>query len=227
MHENRLPPELAVMAQLVEGLQAALGRSAEVTLHDFRNPDHSLVAIAGQVTGRQVGAPMTDRLLETLRRYGDDAPNIVGLKTRTRDGRLLRTSTMFIRDRTGKIIGSLGINVDLTEQEMAARVLADMLGHADQPTESINFAIDVGETMQQMIEAALVSSGRPSQLLDREERLALVGALDARGLFLIRGAVDEVASRLGVSRFTVYGYLDEIRKESGKQTTTDPVSDHQ
>lgn len=226
MKEYRLPPELAVLSQLVDGLQAVLGRSVEVTLHDFRNPDHSLIAIAGKVTGRQVGAPMTDRLLETLRRYGDDAPNIVGVRTRARDGRLLRTSTIFVRNRNGKIIGSLGFNVDLTEQEMAARVLAELLGTNDQPTEAINFAFDVTETMQAMIESALAQSGRPSQFLDREERLSLIRVLDTRGLFLIKGAVDEMAARLGVSRFTVYGYLDEIRKENGKEPAGDsPAAD--
>lgn len=216
MQAGQLPPELAAIRHLVEGLQGALGRSAEVTLHDFRCPDHSLVAIAGTVTGRKVGAPMTDRLLETLRRHGDDAPNILGLKTRMRDGRLLRTSTIFIRNSEGKIIGSLGINLDLTEQEMAARALSDLLGAEEPPTESVNFAMDVAETMQTMIEMALSSAGRPAQFLDRDERLALIRSLEARGLFLIRGALDELAARLGVSRFTVYGYLEEIRKENGK-----------
>jgi predicted transcriptional regulator YheO len=204
---DALPPELALLSQLIEGLQTTLGRTAEITLHNFRNPDHSLAAIAGKVTGRSVGAPMTDRLLETMRRHGNDAPNIINVKTRTRDGRLLRSSTLFIRNSKGKVIGSMGINVDLTDQELAARVLADLVG-------SIDFAADVSETMQSMIEIALHQSGRAPQLLSREERLELIRILDTKGLFLIRGAVDEVATRLGVSRFTVYGYLDEIRKET-------------
>lgn len=220
MKENRLPQELSVLTQVVEGLQAALGRSAEVTLHDFRNPDHSLIAIAGQVTGRQVGAPMTDRLLETLKRHGDDAPNILGLRTRLRDGRLIRTSTIFIRNRSGKIIGSMGVNVDLTDQEIAARILAEMLGNDEQPTESIHFALDVNETMQAIIESALAQATRPAQFLDREERLALLRVLDSRGLFQIKGAVEEIGARLGVSRFTVYGYLDEIRKSGGHAEDT-------
>jgi predicted transcriptional regulator YheO len=31
-----------------------------------------------------------------------------------------------------------------------------------------------------------------------------------RGLFVIRGSVERVAARLGVTKFTIYNYLDEI-----------------
>lgn len=212
---KRLPPELAILVQMVAGLQATLGRTAEVVVHDFRTPAHSVIAIAGNVTGRKVGAPLTDRLLEVYRKHGDSAPDIINVRTRTRNGMLLRSTTVFIRNRNGKIVGSLGVNLDQSEYEVAARLLADVLGTGDSnPDEAIDFSVDVNEMMQSMIESGLALVGRPPQLLNREERVSLVRALETRGLFLIKGAVEEVAKRIGISRFTLYGYLDEVRKSA-------------
>ncbi len=44
----------------------------------------------------------------------------------------------------------------------------------------------------------------------REQRIQVVRDLERRGIFLIKGAVDEVARLLGVSRYTVYNYRKEV-----------------
>ena len=43
------------------------------------------------------------------------------------------------------------------------------------------------------------------------EKVQLVQSLEFQGAFLFRGAVDFVAKSLGVSKFTVYNYLKEVR----------------
>lgn len=208
-----LPPELEALKPVVRGLAATLGRWCEVVLHDFSQPQSSLAAIEGDVTGRSVGAPMTERLLQALRTHGDAAPDYLNVKTRTREGRLLKSSTIFIRNRKGKVIGSLGINLDMTELEIAGRVIALHLGEGGEPeADAISFAADVNDLVNHILEAAIRQSGKPVALLDRDEKVALIRSLDARGYFLIRGSVEEVARRLGISRFTVYSYLEEARK---------------
>lgn len=47
--------------------------------------------------------------------------------------------------------------------------------------------------------------------LRREEKLELIRFMDQRGIFLLKGAVDHVGSRMGISRVTVYSYIDEVR----------------
>jgi uncharacterized protein YqgV (UPF0045/DUF77 family) len=44
--------------------------------------------------------------------------------------------------------------------------------------------------------------------LSREGKQAAVRMLDARGAFLLRRAVDDVADAMGVSRITIYNYLN-------------------
>lgn len=50
--------------------------------------------------------------------------------------------------------------------------------------------------------------GQPLVELSREEKQAVVARLDDAGAFLLRRSVDEVADVLGVSRFTIYNYLN-------------------
>jgi hypothetical protein len=57
--------------------------------------------------------------------------------------------------------------------------------------------------------------GRPLAQLDRKEKQTIVRILEERGAFSVRHGVETVASALGVSRFTVYNYLnrENARKE--------------
>ena len=47
--------------------EGVLGENAEVVLRDCRKPDHDIIAIAnGHVSGRTIGAPITDFTLSIL-----------------------------------------------------------------------------------------------------------------------------------------------------------------
>ncbi len=50
--------------------------------------------------------------------------------------------------------------------------------------------------------------GEPVERLDREGKQAVVHRLDQLGAFTLRKAVEDIADRLQVSRFTVYNYLN-------------------
>ncbi|WP_031073635.1 helix-turn-helix domain-containing protein [Streptomyces sp. NRRL WC-3742] len=50
--------------------------------------------------------------------------------------------------------------------------------------------------------------GRPLAELDRLEKQRVVALLEERGAFTVRHGVETVATALGVSRFTVYNYLN-------------------
>ncbi|MFE7590421.1 helix-turn-helix domain-containing protein [Kitasatospora sp. NPDC057512] len=58
--------------------------------------------------------------------------------------------------------------------------------------------------------------GRPLAELDRLEKQRVVALLEERGAFTVRHGVETVASALGVSRFTVYNYLN--RQDGAKSS---------
>ena len=54
---------------------------------------------------------------------------------------------------------------------------------------------------------------RPSDM-DRAQKQTAVRQLDQSGAFLLRGAVDDVAGWMGVSRVTLYTYLNALNADS-------------
>jgi predicted transcriptional regulator YheO len=61
-----------------------------------------------------------------------------------------------------------------------------------------------------MIEENLNDRGRPAHLLTRAERIELRRRLKERGALNMRGAVEQIAASLNVSRAAVHNYLQEI-----------------
>lgn len=52
--------------------------------------------------------------------------------------------------------------------------------------------------------------GKPFHELNREQKQAAVRLLNERGAFLLRRSVEAVADAIGVSRITIYNYLNAI-----------------
>jgi hypothetical protein len=64
------------------------------------------------------------------------------------------------------------------------------------------------KTIDNLLDLAEAGMSKPIQDMSRTEKQQVVRFLDERGAFLIRKAVATVADRLGVTRFTIYNYLD-------------------
>lgn len=59
-----------------------------------------------------------------------------------------------------------------------------------------------------------ILDGCDVRLLTREERLDKIRFMEKRGIFQVKGSIDHVAESLGITKVTVYSYLDAIRKKS-------------
>lgn len=215
MEERELHPNLQVALHMVDGLSEMLGQRYEVILHDLSHVESSIVALRGNVTNRKIGGPVTNYLLQLLRRYGDSAPDSINYRNVTPDGRVLRSSTMFIRDEDRHIIGSLCINQDLTDFIVASKLCQEMIVFQEPAKEEDKaeelFAHDISEVMESMVQTELEMVQKPVAYMQKDDKLALVGSLEEKGIFDVKGAVEYVAERLGVTNFTIYNYLKEIR----------------
>ena len=85
----------------------------EVIIHDLRFPEHSIIAIFNNhVTGRKVGEGTSDFGYKKVE--GKVPEKVVNYKNESPDGKPLKASSLTIRNSQNEIIGSLGLNYDIS-----------------------------------------------------------------------------------------------------------------
>jgi predicted transcriptional regulator YheO len=72
----------------------------------------------------------------------------------------------------------------------------------------LRFPTELHGALDRLIAGVERELGAPLAALSREDKQRAVRLLDERGAFRLRKAVEDVADALGVSRFTVYNYLN-------------------
>jgi len=210
-HEQRSPIDdyLGVLHPVVRGIVETFGRHCEVVLHDFREPEHSIVEVHGQVTGRRVGGSVTELGLAVIAQ-GDAAEDQYNYFTRTPGGRLLRSTTIPLRDPSGHVFGALCINFDITDLRLLSGALGELTMSSTEPR-AVSFADDIGQVIRTLIDEEEIMVGRSLDRMTKQDRLTIFRALDRHGVFALQRSVPQVAEYLGISRATAYSYLEEIR----------------
>lgn len=66
--------------------------------------------------------------------------------------------------------------------------------------------------LDRLIDTVEAELGSPLPALSREDKQRAVRLLDERGAFILRRAVEDVADAMGVSRITIYNYLNAIHR---------------
>jgi hypothetical protein len=74
---------------------------------------------------------------------------------------------------------------------------------------------DLQGALPRMIAQVERELGGPLGSLSREDKQRAVRRLDERGAFTLRKSIDDVADALGVSRITVYNYLNAVHEQAG------------
>lgn len=190
---------------VVDCIADLLGPNAEVVLHDVRHADHSVIMIRnGHVTGRSVGAPLTDLGFFMLRESGRRIDTLGVYHSRTSSEKQLRCNAANLRDEKGNIEGILCINIDVSGQ-VENYTGANGVGLTE------HYWTEPAKVIENMVSDACRQAGNPNGDLARAQKLELIRALDARGVFLARGAVKQVSSALKIAIPTVYKYIRSVR----------------
>ncbi len=198
------------------GIVGAFGRHCEVVLHDLSRPEHSIVWIEGNVTGRRVGGGITDLGLAKLR-LGDPQQDLIGYVTQTKDGKVLRSSSIFLRDDAGNVTGALCINLDITPFLGLRQHVLDLLTPVTRDIEE-SFLDRPADVLRDLIHDGLRAVGStPPKMMGKQQRVKVIEFLDRRGAFIFRSAVPTVSRVLGISRYTLYNYLKQVRAVMGAE----------
>lgn len=203
--------ELPLLTEVAKGIAAQFGDNCEVVLHDWSRPyDSTIIAIEnGHVTGRKVGDPGTNLGLEIMRGTsdGDNRHNYI---TQTADGRILRSTSIYMKNEAGTIVGALCINYDITDLMVAEKTLQSLTASGLAPVRE-SFVSNVNELLDTLIQEAQEAVGKPPAHMGKEDKIRFIQLLDVKGAFLIKKSGERICSYLGISKYTLYNYLEESK----------------
>lgn len=212
---------LELLTQIAHGVATQFGSACEVVIHDLTKKDmeSSIVYIEhGSITNRAVGDGPSGIVLETLQKDPKSLQDRLAYLTKTDDGRILKSSTMYIRGRDGSIEYIFSLNYDITGLitiDSALRSLIETPQEADKQPKKITH--NVNDLLDSLIEQSVALVGKPVALMSKEDKVNAVQYLNNAGAFLITKSGDKVSSYFGISKFTLYSYLDSGKQQDGKE----------
>lgn len=219
--------ELSHYVTVVDFLGKALGSQFEVVLHDFTDPEHAVVAIVnGHLSGRKVGSPMTNLAMKMLQddvaEHGKGKNYIVQHEASGKDGTPFSSSTMLIRNQSGKAIGALCVNFNV-KAFLGLKEFIEGIGlgedkPANQPGAKYyegEILADVGSSALEAIYHTVMDKRLNIDTSSQRMKQEIINEFYAEGAFLLKGSVCYIADKLAMSEPTVYRYLAKAKTELG------------
>lgn len=215
---NRDDLTLESLIMIAHGIARQFGNDCEVCIHDLQANDleHTICYIInGHVSGRKIGDGASKIVLETLEalKKGDNVSDHLGYRTHTSDGRILKSSTIFLKDESGKYRFILGINHDMTDFINAQSALSSIVENIEAAGEDIygQIPLSVNDLLDNLIEQSVKLVGKTPALMTKDEKVKAIKFLQDAGAFLITRSGDKISQFFGISKFTLYSYIDQAK----------------
>ena len=206
---------LEMLKQIAAGLAAQFGENCEIVIHDFKDStDNTIVHIEnGHVTGRKLGDGPSGAVLNALKHHDGTLPDKLAYLTKTETGRILKSSTIYIKDETDSLRYIFGINYDITNLLAIETSIHSLITCQDAETPSADsspkvITPDVNQLLDELIEQSVALVGVPVPLMTKEDKIKAINFLNDSGAFLITKSGDKVAKFFGISKYTLYSYVD-------------------
>ncbi|MFR9190310.1 MAG: transcriptional regulator [Anaerotruncus massiliensis (ex Togo et al. 2019)] len=201
---------LAFLRQLARGIAEQFGPNCEVVVRPFgqqrqphrrRDRKQSTSPTASSATALHI-------VLEAL--HGDRSAlhDQIGYLTKTKDGRILKSSTIYIRDENGDAVGIFSINFDITGLLMVESALKPIVSTAAPEKEPERISQNVNELLDELISQSVRLVGKPVALMTKDDKVKAIQFLNDTGAFLITKSGDKVSKYFGISKYTLYSYID-------------------
>lgn len=199
-----------LLKQIAHGLSAQFGDNCEIVIHDLTggNIESSIVFIEnGHVTNRKLGDGPSHVVLEALHDESNKLEDHLGYLTRTTDGRILKSSTIYIRNEDQKVTHIFGINYDITNLLLVKSSLSALIDNND-TKEPEKITRNVTDLLDDLIDQSVKLVGKPVVLMTKEDKVKAIQFLNETGAFLITKSGDKVSKYFGISKYTLYSYMD-------------------
>lgn len=198
---------------MAEAVARLIGNNCEVVIHSLEDPEHSVVqVINGSISGRSVGAPLTNFALEMALNGRESDKKFFGpYYSMGVKGKQLRSVTSVIRGEDDRIIGLVCFNMNLSAPFYS--IMEEYSGEAERKKETVYeiYPRTVQELIRYMLDEAVSFADSKEDVTAQERNTIAIHRMREQGVFHIKGAADIVASELGISRTSIYNYLRSIK----------------
>ncbi len=207
------PEVLQTYINIVPFLAQVCGPGSEIAVHDVADPEHSLVAIRNNVSGRDIGNPLTDFARDIIDKGSYiNADYLTNYTGRNKNGEFL-SSTYFIKNE-GRLIGLLCINKDMNAVQNLNNAVSNLLEWFNLTRcENTEFSESLDKPMSGLmrdrIQEIIAESGISPARMSIHEKVRIVHRMSDEGILNVKGSVPEIAAQLFVSVPTVYRYLNK------------------
>jgi len=200
--------ESRFFSDLFDMLSAHMGNNTELTLFDCNGNEPVIYDIRnGQISGRHTGDTGNTNESQPLSKGQEN----LGTDRRfehLNNGHILRCSDFVIQGNDSEMIGIMEINQDITQAVEAERFLRGY--NMYRICDSGICKVDIPSILDDLIQEALLSIGKTVLNMTREDKIEFVRILHMQGAFLVTKASTRVCSLLGISKYTLYNYINLI-----------------
>ena len=214
MSVSRLLEDLTSVAK---GICATFGPNCEVVIHDLHNKeiDKSIVYIEnGHVTGRKIGDGPSRPVLEALKVDPAKLEDKLSYLMKTRDGKVIKCSTIYIHGDQGNIVAVLSINYDITSLQQLQSSISSLISTENSNSGEITSDViqnNVNDLLDELIEQSVKLVGKPVYDMTKEDKIKAIQFLNDSGAFLIMKSGDKVSKHFRISKYTLYSYIDAAK----------------
>ena len=208
---------LELLKQMADGIAAQFGSKCEVVIHDVTTMDHSIVYIVnGHVSGRKVGDGGSRVVIEQALQADAQPKDELCYLTRTPGGKILKSSSLYIRNSRGTVSAIFSINYDVTGLMMLRREVDEALDMGDKKQREPEKIINVNDVLDELIEQSVELVGKPVAMMNKDDKIRAIRFLNQSGAFLVTKSGDKVARYFGISKYTLYAYIDANKRQEEK-----------
>ena len=207
--------KLELLRQVATGIAAQFGSDCEVVIHDLsQNPEHSIVAIVnGHVSGRKVGDGASNVVMEQLQSNDPEPKDHLCYLMKTPDGKILKSSTVYIRNSKGKVSAIMAINYDISKMLMIEGAIKSLISTPESPQEEPEKIVNINDLLDDLIQQSVALVGKPVALMNKDDKVKAIQFLSQNGAFLVTKSSDKIAKYFGISKYTLYSYIDTKQQE--------------
>lgn len=200
--------------KIVEALGKTLAPLVEVVLHDLSQPEHSVVAIANNLSGRKKGDAITE--IGLARATDPNFPDVLqNYPNQFPDGRPAKSTSIGLRNSAGDYVAAICLNMDVSMLMAAASNVMQLV-------QTQGAAVNIKESLaprhidevRLSLERFATAHNTTPRALTRTQRHAAIQELENKGLLNLRNAATEAARILGVARSTIYTYTASARESA-------------